>query len=79
MIPLIVYVPRKLPKMKRRIVLAAAVALLAGSLIAPGASAQQNETLTEQAKMEQIIHDYLLAHPEVVVQAVHRFLHPPIE
>jgi len=50
--------------------LAVMVALAA---IAAPASAQQNETLTDQAKMEQIIHDYLMAHPEVIIEAVDKY------
>lgn len=49
----------------------AAMVALAG--IAGPASAQQNETLTDQAKMEQIIHDYLMAHPEVILEAVDKY------
>jgi protein-disulfide isomerase len=52
------------------IALAAMVALAA---IAAPASAQQNETLTDQAKVEQIIHDYLMAHPEVIIEAVDKY------
>jgi protein-disulfide isomerase len=52
------------------IALAAMVALAA---IAAPASAQQNETLTDQARVEQIIHDYLMAHPEVIIEAVDKY------
>ena len=45
----------------------AAAAMLA--VVTP-ALAQQNETLTEKGKLEQTIHDYLLAHPEVIVEAL---------
>jgi protein-disulfide isomerase len=53
---------------------AAALTIMVG--LAAGAApiaAQQNETLTDQAKMEQIIHDYLLAHPEVIIEAVDKY------
>jgi len=50
----------------------AAVALLACALTIGGAAAQQ-ESLTEQGKLEQVIHDYLLAHPEVLVQALEKY------
>ena len=52
-----------------------AVALLPGIALAGAGQtvAQENETLTEQAKIEQIVHDYLLAHPEVVVQAIETY------
>jgi protein-disulfide isomerase len=60
-------------RMKVRFLAAALAALFALSGIAAPASAQQNETLTDQAKMEQIIHDYLLAHPEVILEAVDRY------
>ena len=55
--------------MGRRFMAAALVVsfVLAGT--AMPASAQQNETLTDQAKTEQIIHDYLLAHPEPLPSA----------
>ena len=60
--------------MKERRLLAAALAVLfAAIVIAAPASAQQNETLTDQAKMEQIIHDYLMAHPEVIIEAVDNY------
>jgi protein-disulfide isomerase len=36
-------------------------------------SAQDAQTLTESAKIEQIIHDYLLQHPEVVIEAVNKY------
>jgi protein-disulfide isomerase len=48
-------------------------ATLAVVLLAATASAQENETLTEQGKIEQIIHDYLLAHPEVIIEAVSKY------
>jgi protein-disulfide isomerase len=48
-------------------------AALAVALLATSASAQQNETLTEEGKIEQIIHDYLLAHPEVIIEAVSKY------
>ena len=57
----------------RRFVAAALVALFAVVGIAAQASAQENETLTDQAKTEQIIHDYLLAHPEVIVEAIAKY------
>jgi protein-disulfide isomerase len=52
-----------------------AAALLSGIALAGAGqvAAQENETLTEQAKIEQIVHDYLLAHPEVVVQAIETY------
>ena len=59
--------------MKARFLAAALAALFALGGIAAPASAQQNETLTDQAKMEQIIHDYLLAHPEVILEAVDKY------
>jgi protein-disulfide isomerase len=42
-------------------------------VIAGSADAQEAETLTEKANVEQIIHDYLLEHPEVVVEAVDKY------
>jgi protein-disulfide isomerase len=66
--------PARTKRMKGRRLLAAALAtLLTLAGIAAGASAQQNETLTDQAKTEQIIHDYLLAHPEVIIEAVDKY------
>jgi protein-disulfide isomerase len=59
--------------MNTRFLAAALTALFAATAIAAPASAQQNETLTDQAKMEQIIHDYLLAHPEVILEAVDNY------
>ena len=59
--------------MKARFLAAALAILFALSGIAAPASAQQNETLTDQAKTEQIIHDYLLAHPEVILEAVEKY------
>jgi protein-disulfide isomerase len=35
--------------------------------------AQDEQTLTEKAKIEQIIHDYLLEHPEVILEAVGKY------
>lgn len=45
-----------------------------GSLVmhAP-AQGDDNETLTEKARIEQIIHDYLLAHPEVILESVEKY------
>jgi protein-disulfide isomerase len=60
-------------RMKARFLAAALATLFALSGIAAPASAQQNETLTDQAKTEQIIHDYLLAHPEVIIEAVEKY------
>lgn len=51
----------------------AMAALLALGVIASTASAQQNETLTDQGKIEQTIRDYLLAHPEVIVEALEKY------
>jgi protein-disulfide isomerase len=66
--------PARTKRMKGRRLLAAALAtLLTLAGIAAGASAQQNETRTDQAKTEQIIHDYLLAHPEVIIEAVDKY------
>jgi protein-disulfide isomerase len=42
-------------------------------VIAPQASAQQNETLSDKGKIEQTIRDYLLAHPEVIVEALEKY------
>src|SRR5580765_2701444 len=64
----------RIKRMKRRRLLVAALAALISLVgIAAGAAAQQNETLTDQAKTEQIIHDYLLAHPEVIIEAVDKY------
>jgi len=52
--------------------LAVAVVTVAGMLASFG-FAQQNETLTEQGRLEQAIRDYLLAHPEVIVEALEKF------
>ncbi len=57
----------------RRLLVAALATLLALVGVAAGASAQENETLTDQAKTEKIIHDYLLAHPEVIIEAVDNY------
>jgi protein-disulfide isomerase len=51
----------------------AMAALLALGVVASTASAQQNETLTDQGKIEQTIRDYLLAHPEVIVEALEKY------
>ena len=59
--------------MKARFLAAALATMLAAGVVAAPASAQQNETLTDQAKMEQIIHDYLMAHPEVILEAVDNY------
>lgn len=48
----------------------AAAAVVIG--LAP-VQAQDNETLTDKAKTEQVIHDYLLAHPEVIVEALEKY------
>jgi len=37
------------------------------------AMAQEGQTLTEQGKMEQVIRDYLLSHPEVIVESIQRY------
>ncbi|HUL04875.1 MAG TPA: DsbA family protein [Candidatus Acidoferrum sp.] len=52
---------------------AALAVMVALAAIAVPASAQQNETLTDQAKIEQIVHDYLMAHPEVIIEAVDKY------
>jgi protein-disulfide isomerase len=51
------------------IAFAAAATLVA----AVSAGAQDAQTLTENARIEQIIHDYLLQHPEVVIEAVDKY------
>ena len=56
-----------------RILAAAFAAVLGTALAALPAGAQQNETLTDSARMEQTIHDYLLAHPEVIVEALEKY------
>jgi len=53
----------------RTAVIAVAFAF-AGPAMAVG---QENQTLTEQGKMEPVIHDYLLAHPEVIVESIQRY------
>lgn len=52
--------------------IAATVALGSVPCLAP-ARAEDNETLTEKAKIEQIVHDYLLAHPEVILESVEKY------
>ena len=59
--------------MNTRFPAAALATILAVGVIAAPASAQQNETLTDKAKMEQIIHDYLMAHPEVILESVDNY------
>src|SRR5262249_32540944 len=56
-----------------RLLVAGWVVLFALGVIAAPASAQQNETLTEQGKTEHTIQDVLLAHPEVIVEALQRY------
>lgn len=51
---------------------AAALGLACVVALAP-ALAQDNETLTDKAKIEQIVHDYLLAHPEVILESVEKY------
>jgi len=51
-------------------IIAATFFCLAGSLTS---LAQENQTLTDQAKLEQQIHDYLLAHPELIVESLQRY------
>jgi len=65
--------PARIVHMRLRILAATLAAMLALGGIAASASAQQNETLTDRAKTEQIIHDYLLAHPEVIIEAVEKY------
>ena len=48
------------------------IALGSASFAVP-ALAQDSETLTDKAKTEQVIHDYLLAHPEVIVEALEKY------
>jgi protein-disulfide isomerase len=50
-----------------------AIALAAILSVVWPASAQDNETLTDKGKLEQAIHDYLLAHPEVIVEALEKY------
>lgn len=47
--------------------------LLGAELIASPAVAQDNETPADQAKTEEIIRNYLLAHPEVIVEALEKY------
>ncbi len=47
--------------------------LVATAALAAPASAQENETLTDKGKLEQTIRDYLLAHPEVIVEALEKY------
>lgn len=62
-----------MPMIGTRLLATAMAALLALGLIASTTSAQQNETLTDQGKIEQTIRDYLLAHPEVIVEALEKY------
>ena len=48
----------------------AATALLAASLAATGPAAAQTFDADDRAEIEQIVHDYLLDHPEVIVDAI---------
>jgi protein-disulfide isomerase len=57
--------------MNRSRSLAIAAAMFVAAAIP--ASAQENETLTDKGRLEQTIHDYLLAHPEVIVEALERY------
>ncbi|MCI0429370.1 MAG: DsbA family protein [Rhodospirillales bacterium] len=54
----------------RFLVAFAATAML---ITAGPTGAQDAQTLTETAKIEQIIHDYLLQHPEVVIEAINKY------
>lgn len=54
----------------RFIVAFAAIAML---ITAGPTGAQDAQTLTETAKIEQIVHDYLLQHAEVVIEAVNKY------
>lgn len=60
--------------MTRTTSLTVAAMLAIGTMLtlAP-ARAEDNETLTEKARVEQIIHDYLLAHPEVILESVEKY------
>lgn len=53
----------------RTAIVAAALALVGPPMVV----AQEGQTLTEQGKLEQVIHDYLLAHPEVIVESLQRY------
>ena len=52
--------------MKRLLALCA----IALALSCPGLAGAQSQSLDERGKIERIIHDYLLAHPEVVIEAL---------
>jgi protein-disulfide isomerase len=54
----------------RFLVAFAAIAML---ITAGPTGAQDEQTLTARAKVEKIIHDYLLQHPEVVIEAVDKY------
>ena len=45
-------------------------AALLGSLVIPSMGAAQSSVPTDRQTLEQIIHDYLIAHPEVIVEAL---------
>jgi len=60
-------------RMKARFLAVALATMLALTGLATSAPAQENETLTDRAKTEQIIHDYLLAHPEIIIEAVEKY------
>src|SRR5215510_15085507 len=57
----------RLMRMNARFLAAALATMIAVVGIVVPASAQQNGALTDQGKTEQIIHDYLLAHPEALI------------
>lgn len=51
-------------------------AIMAAAFVFAGPAvvvAQEGQSLTEQGKVEQVIHDYLLAHPEVIVESLQRY------
>src|SRR5262249_15914913 len=60
-------------RMNARFLAAALATMIAVVGIVVPASAQQNGALTDQGKTEQIIHDYLLAHPEVIIEALQKY------
>jgi protein-disulfide isomerase len=53
--------------------LAPILTIAAGLALSPHLAAEENESLSERAKIEQIIHDYLLAHPEVILESVEKY------
>jgi protein-disulfide isomerase len=61
---------RLAPILRRRVLIAAATAAAAGGALLLAAPLRAEATISQKAEIEKIVHDYLIANPEVIRDAI---------